>query len=174
MEALSGLRPAFGADGTVTAGNASPINDGAAVVAVVSRRVCETMGLPHALRFVDGVAAGVDPQLPGTGPIAATRRLLERVGTGMQDVDLVEVTEAFAGQALACVDALQIPEDRVNVGGGAIALGHPWGASGAVLVTRLFTEMIRSPQGDTPPRLGLATVAGAGGIGVATLVERHG
>ena len=173
MRALSGLRPAFGADGTVTAGNASPVNDGAAVVAVVSPRVRDAMGLPHALRFVDGVAAGVDPQLPGTGPIAATRRLLERVGMDMQDIDLVEVTEAFAGQTLACLDALRIPEDRVNLGGGAIALGHPWGASGAVLMTRLFTEMVRSPQAGTSPRCGLATVAGAGGVGVATLVERH-
>jgi acetyl-CoA C-acetyltransferase len=122
---------------------------------------------------VDGVAAGVDPTMPGAGPIAATRRLLARVPhVGVDDIDIVEFTEAFAGQTLACLDALAIAHERVNVAGGAIALGHPWGASGAVLVARLFTEMIRAPQSASAPRYGLAAVAGAGGIGVATLFER--
>ena len=174
LRALAGLPPAFGAGGTVTAGNASPINDGAAIVAVASTQVREALGVGHALRFVEGTAAGVDPRLPGTGPIAATRRLLDRVGIGVADIDLIELTEAFAGQALACIDALEIPGDRVNVRGGAIALGHPWGASGAVLVTRLFTEMVRAPDRQPPPRYGLATLAGAGGVGVATLLERDG
>jgi acetyl-CoA C-acetyltransferase len=174
LRALAGLPPAFGAGGTVTAGNASPINDGSAIVAVASSQVREALGVGAALRFVEGTAAGVDPRSPGTGPIAATRRLLERVGIGVADIDLIELTEAFAGQALACIDALEMPGDRVNVRGGAIALGHPWGASGAVLVTRLFTEMVRAPDGQPPPRYGLATLAGAGGVGVATLLERDG
>ena len=173
---LSRFPPVFSPDGTVTAGNSSPINDGAAVVAVVSDAVRRRIELPTALRVVEGVAAGVDPAMPGAGPIAATQALFKRVATvELNAVDLVELTEAFAGQALACVDALGIAEERLNVAGGAIALGHPWAASGAVLVTRLFTEMVRAPQagaGEPAPRYGLATVAGAGGLGVATLFER--
>jgi acetyl-CoA C-acetyltransferase len=176
LRALGRFPPVFGADGTVTAGNASPINDGAAVVAVVSGAVRRRLGGP-ALRVVDGVAAGVDPALPGTGPIAAVTALLRRhPDVDLAGIDLVEITEAFAGQALACLDALGVDEQRVNVGGGAIALGHPWGASGAVLVCRLFTEMVRAPRHTPPPGRGLAMVAGAGGVGVATLFERvaHG
>jgi acetyl-CoA C-acetyltransferase len=173
LRSLSRFPPVFSPDGTATAGNASPINDGAAVVAVVSAAVLRRLGGPPALRVVDGVAAGVDPTMPGAGPIAATRRLLARVPhVGVDDIDIVEFTEAFAGQTLACLDALAIAHERVNVAGGAIALGHPWGASGAVLVARLFTEMIRAPQSASAPRYGLAAVAGAGGIGVATLFER--
>lgn len=172
LETLARFPPVFSADGTVTAGNASPINDGAAVVVVVSGAVLRRLAVP-ALRIVDGVAAGVDPALPGAGPIAATTALLRRnPGVDLADVALVEITEAFAGQALACLGALGITEQRVNVGGGAIALGHPWGASGAVLVCRLFTEMVRAPRSTPPPASGLATVAGAGGVGVATLFER--
>jgi acetyl-CoA C-acetyltransferase len=171
LRTLARFPPVFSSDGTVTAGNASPINDGAALVAVVSGAVLRRLGAP-ALRIVDGVAAGVDPTLPGGGPIAATTALLRRnPGVDLSDVGLVEITEAFAGQALACLDALGIAEERVNVGGGAIALGHPWGASGAVLVCRLFTEMLRAARA-APPASGVATVAGAGGVGVATLVER--
>ena len=171
LRTLARFPPVFSPDGTVTAGNASPINDGAALVAVVSGAVLRRLGAP-ALRIVDGVAAGVDPALPGGGPIAATTALLRRnPGVDLSDVGVVEITEAFAGQALACLDALGIAEERANVGGGAIALGHPWGASGAVLVCRLFTEMLRAGN-PTPPPSGVATVAGAGGVGVATLVER--
>jgi acetyl-CoA C-acetyltransferase len=173
LRSLARFPPVFGADGTVTAGNASPINDGAAVVAIVSAAVHHRLGGPPALRIVDGIAAGVDPTMPGAGPIAATRRLLARVPhVGVDALDLIEFTEAFAGQTLACLDALGIAVERVNVGGGAIALGHPWGASGAVLVTRLFTEMVRATHPGSAPRHGLATVAGAGGVGVATLFER--
>jgi acetyl-CoA C-acetyltransferase len=170
LRSLSRFPPVFTPDGTVTAGNSSPINDGAAIVAVVSTAVCRRLERP-ALRVVDGVAAGVEPAMPGAGPIAATQALFKRVASvDLGAVDLVELTEAFAGQALACTDALGIAEERLNVAGGAIALGHPWGASGAVLVTRLFTEMVRTPS--ARPRYGLATVAGAGGLGVATLFER--
>jgi acetyl-CoA C-acetyltransferase len=138
----------------------------------VSAEVHRRLGAPPALRVVDGVAAGVDPALPGAGPVAAARRLLTRVpGISLDDVAVIEFTEAFAGQTLACLDALEIAPERVNVAGGAIALGHPWGASGSVLVARLFTEMVRAPAGPLP-RHGLATVAGAGGVGVATLFER--
>jgi acetyl-CoA C-acetyltransferase len=177
LRSLSRFPPVFSPDGTVTAGNASPVNDGAAVAAVVSAALHRRLGSPPALRVVDSVAAGVDPTMPGAGPIAATRRLFTRVSRlGVGDVDIVEFTEAFAGQTLACLDALAIAPERVNVAGGAIALGHPWGASGAVLVARLFTEMVRAPasapQPASAPRYGLAAVAGAGGIGVATLFER--
>ena len=172
LPTLARFPPAFSPDGTVTAGNASAHNDGAAVVAVVSDAVRRRIG-GAALRIVDGVAAGVDPALPGIGPVAATRTLLRRnPQVELDDLALVEITEAFAGQALACLDALGIGEERVNVGGGAIALGHPWGASGAVLVCRLFTEMVRTLRRAAPPWCGLATVAGAGGVGVATLFER--
>jgi acetyl-CoA C-acetyltransferase len=173
LRSLSRFPPVFGPGGTVTAGNASPINDGAAVAAIVSAAVLRRLGDPPALRVVDGVAAGVEPAMPGAGPVAATRCLLARPGhLQLRDVDLVEFTEAFAGQTLACLDALGITEERVNLGGGAIALGHPWGASGAVLVARLFTEMVRAPWPGSAPCHGLATVAGAGGVGVATLFER--
>jgi acetyl-CoA C-acetyltransferase len=173
LRSLSRFPPVFSPDGTVTAGNASPINDGAAVVAVVSAAAHRRLGGPPALRVVDGIAAGVDPAMPGAGPVTATRRLLARVPhVGVDDVEVIEFTEAFAGQTLACLDTLGIAQERVNVAGGAIALGHPWGASGAVLVARLFTEMVRAPRPGSAPRSGLATVAGAGGVGVATLFER--
>jgi acetyl-CoA C-acetyltransferase len=177
LDVLARFPPVFGQDGTVTAGNASPVNDGAAVVAVVSAAVRDRLPPAPALRFAGGAAAGVDPALPGSGPVAATRALLERAPVGLDAIDLVELTEAFAAQALACldtlgVDALGRDEQRVNVGGGAIALGHPWGASGAVLVVRLYTEIVRRPASAPAPRYGLATIAGAGGVGVATLLER--
>lgn len=173
LAALQRLAPMYGEDGTVTVGTTAPINDAAAVVAVASRHRCERLGVPGVLQFVDGVTAGVDPRFPGAGPVAAVRQLLERRCLGADDLDIIEFTEAFAGQTLACLDALELDPARVNVAGGALALGHPWGASGAVLVTRLFSEMVRSPQGRSPPTRGLATLAGAGGVGVATLLERR-
>lgn len=171
LRALQRMPPVFTADGTATAGNTARINDGAAVVAVVSDQVRRRLEQP-ALRIIDGVAAGVDPALPGAGPISATRLLLERnPDVDLAAIDLIEITEAFAGQALACLDALGLDEQRVNVGGGAIAVGHPWGASGAVLLCRLFTELVRAPQAPAQST-GLAMIAGAGGVGVATLVRR--
>ncbi|MFB7181110.1 thiolase family protein [Streptomyces sp. NPDC056257] len=175
LEKLARLRPAFVEGGTVTAGNSCPVNDGAAMVAVVSERKFRELGLTRGLRVIDSAVTGVDPEILGWGPVPAVRRLLERnPGLDLADVELVEFTEAFAGQVLACLDELGIPEERVNRGGGAIALGHPWGASGAVLVTRLFSDMF----GDTDPvagraRYGLATLGAAGGLGIATLFERH-
>ncbi|MFB7633426.1 thiolase family protein [Streptomyces sp. NPDC056149] len=175
LEKLARLKPVFAEGGTVTAGNACPVNDGAAMVAVVSERKFRELGLAKGLRVVDAAVTGVDPEILGWGPVPAVRRLLKRnPGITLEDIALVEFTEAFAGQVLACLDELGIPEERVNRGGGAIALGHPWGASGAVLVTRLFSDMF----GPCDPvaagaRYGLATLGAAGGLGIATLFERH-
>ncbi|PWC56506.1 thiolase family protein [Azospirillum sp. TSO22-1] len=165
-EKLARLPPVFMPGGTVTAGNACPVNDGAAVVAVVSERRFAAMAGARGLRVADSAAAGVDPNLLGTGPIPAVRRLLARnPGLRLDAIDLVEFNEAFAAQVLACLDTLGIPEDTVSVGGGALALGHPYGASGAVLVTRLFSEL-------APGQRGLATLGIGGGLGLATLLER--
>ncbi|HYG90802.1 MAG TPA: thiolase family protein [Azospirillum sp.] len=164
-EKLARLAPVFVPGGTVTAGNACPVNDGAAVVAVVSERRFAAMTGARGLVVVDSAAAGVDPNLLGTGPIPAVRRLLaHHPDLTVDGIDLVEFNEAFAAQVLACLDALGIPEERVSVGGGALALGHPYGASGGVLVTRLFSELRIGQRG-------LATLGIGGGIGLATLVE---
>jgi acetyl-CoA C-acetyltransferase len=172
MERLAALPPAFVADGRVTAGNSCPINDGAAAVLIVSALRFRSMGARVGLRVVESAIAGVDPRLLGTGPIASTRELFARTtGLTMDAVDVVEFNEAFAGQVLACLDALKIPESKVNMGGGAIALGHPFGASGAVLVVRLFTEMVRRAKTPANARIGLATLGIAGGLGISTLVE---
>ncbi|HEY0836695.1 MAG TPA: thiolase family protein [Azospirillum sp.] len=169
-EKLARLKPAFVEGGTVTAGNACPVNDGAAVVAVVSERRFRRLGLTGGLLVVDSTAAGVDPGLLGTGPVPAVRRLLARnPGLRLDDVDLVEFNEAFAAQVLACLDTLGIAEEKVCVGGGALALGHPYGASGAILVTRLFAGMTAP---NAAARRGLATLGIGGGLGLATLVER--
>lgn len=170
LEKLARLKPVFVEGGTVTAGNACPVNDGAAVVAVVSERRFRQLGLSAGLLVVDSTAAGVDPNLLGTGPVPAVRRLLARnPALRLDAVDLVEFNEAFASQVLACLDTLGIAEERVSVGGGALALGHPYGASGAILVTRLFSEMT-APDADA--RRGLATLGIGGGLGLATLLER--
>lgn len=168
---LSRLRPVFGAGGTVTAGNSTGVNDGAAVVAVVSERVRAHWRLPG-LAITDAAQRGVDPALPGLGPVAAVRALRTLTGDdGSVDwtgVDRVEVNEAFAAQVLACCDALGLPEERVCEDGGALALGHPWGASGAVLAVRLHTALVRERRGTT----GVAAIAVGGGQGVALAVER--
>jgi acetyl-CoA C-acetyltransferase len=172
LERLGRLPAAFCDGGTVTAGNACPINDGVAIVAIVSERKFQQLGLQRGLRILDSIAVGVDPQLPGMGPVAAVQALLQRHPA---QIDCVEFNEAFASQVLACLDQLKISENLVNIGGGAIALGHPYGASGAILMTRLFSELVRSPQiPDRPPRVGLATIGVGGGMGLATLVERTG
>lgn len=171
LEKLAALRPILRPDGTVTAGNACPVNDGAAMVAVVSERKFRSLGLTHGLAVVDSAAAGVDPKLLGTGPIPAVTRLLARnPGLTVDDIDLVEFNEAFAAQVLASLDALGIDRSRVSVGGGALALGHPYGASGTILVTRLFSEML-FPAAGRAPRRGLATLGIGGGLGLATLLE---
>jgi acetyl-CoA C-acetyltransferase len=160
---LARLPAAFVPGGTVTAGNSCGVSDGAAVVAVVPG----SWGL-SGLRVVDRQVSGGDPARPGTAMVPAVRALLDRNGLVAGDLGAVEVTEAFAGQVLACLDAVGIDEKVVCTGGGAIALGHPWGASGAVLMVRLFTRMVRQDG----PSLGLAACAVGGGLGVATLVSR--
>jgi acetyl-CoA C-acetyltransferase len=167
IEKLSALHPVFRENGTVTAGNACPMNDGAAIVLIMSEKKCYELGLVPTLRFVDSAAAGVDPNLLGIGPVPAVTNLLNRTGVSVGEVDLVEFNEAFASQVIASLQLLNIPEEKVNIGGGALALGHPYGASGAVLVTRLMTEMKQKKA-----RYGLATLGIGGGLGLASLFER--
>lgn len=165
LESLAGLRPAFGKDGMVTAGNASGIVDGAAAL-VLSTSSARGHGKPLA-RVVSWGVAGVSPDIMGIGPAPASRKALADAGLNLADIDLIEVNEAFAGQVLACYDDLGIDPDRVCRQGGALALGHPWGASGAVLVVRLFTQLVRQSAG----RYGLAAIAAGGGQGTALVVE---
>jgi acetyl-CoA C-acetyltransferase len=166
-EVLAGLKPAFRAGGTVTAGNASGINDGAAALVVASETKAGELGIEPLGTFVGSAVAGVDPRVMGIGPIPAVRKLLERTGIGVEDVDLVELNEAFASQSLAVVRELGLDEERVNVNGGAIALGHPLGMSGARLVVSLLHELRRRDG-----RYGLATLCVGVGQGVAALFER--
>ncbi len=167
LEGLARLRPAFRDGGTVTAGNASGINDGAAAVLVVdSERGCE-MGLRPMARVVATAVAGVDPRVMGIGPVPAVRKALDRAGLTVADLDVVELNEAFASQSVACMDELGLDPARVNPNGGAIALGHPLGASGARLVTMLVHELAR-----TGGRYGLASMCIGVGQGIATVVER--
>lgn len=167
MESLSKLRPAFKTDGTVTAGNASGINDGAAVVVVMSRDKAEELGLSILASIAAYANAGLDPKLMGCGPIAASQKALDKAGWTVADLDLVEGNEAFAAQACAVNQALGINPDIVNVNGGAIALGHPIGASGARVLVTLLHEMEKRDA-----KRGLATLCIGGGMGTALLVER--
>ena len=166
-EKLAGLRPAFRKDGTVTAGNASGINDGAAALVIASEERARDLGVRPLGAFVGSAVAGVDPAVMGIGPIPAVRKLLDRTGVAAGDVDLVELNEAFASQSLAVVRDLGIDEERVNVNGGAIAIGHPLGMSGARLVVTLLHELGRR-QG----RYGIATMCVGVGQGQAALFER--
>jgi 3-oxoadipyl-CoA thiolase len=166
-EALAGLKPAFRKDGTVTAGNASGINDGAAALVIASEETAHKLGADPLGAFVGSAVAGVDPRVMGIGPIPAVRKLLERTGVSAADIDLVELNEAFASQSLAVVRELGFDEERVNVNGGAIALGHPLGMSGARLVVSLLHELRRRDG-----RYGLATLCVGVGQGVAALFER--
>jgi 3-oxoadipyl-CoA thiolase len=166
-KALEGLRPAFRDGGTVTAGNASGINDGAAALVVASDERANELGIEPLGTFVASAAAGVDPRVMGVGPIPAVRKVLDRAGIGAGDLDLVELNEAFASQSLAVIRELGLDEDKVNVNGGAIALGHPLGMSGARLVVSLLHELRRRDG-----RYGLATLCVGVGQGVATLFER--
>lgn len=165
---LARMRPVFSADGTVTAGNACAINDGAAAVLVMSEAKCQELGLTPTMRFVDAVSAGVDPNLLGIGPIPAVKNLLRRVGKQMDEIDLFEFNEAFASQVLASVRELKIPKSKLNINGGALAFGHPYGASGAILVTRLFSLMQESSA-----KRAIATLGIGGGIGLASLFEKY-
>ncbi|MBA9085547.1 acetyl-CoA C-acetyltransferase [Fontibacillus solani] len=166
IEQLQKLPSIFQEQGTVTAGNACPINDGAALVLMMSREKCEELGLKPILRVVDAQAAGVDPNYSGIGPVPAVQKVLRRHQLSVSDLDIVEFNEAFASQVLASLKELQIPENKVNRGGGALAIGHPYGASGAILMTRLCAEMLHQPY-----KRGLATLGIGGGLGIATIVE---
>ena len=167
VERLARLRPAFRDGGTVTAGNSCGISDGAAAVAVVDGATHDALGVPG-LRVLAAATAGVDPRRPGIGLVPAVQRALTSAGLSLDDLDAIEINEAFAGQVLACCDELGLDPERVCPQGGALALGHPWGASGAVLVVRLFTQLVRGDGG----RYGLAAIAAGGGQGVALVVER--
>jgi 3-oxoadipyl-CoA thiolase len=165
--ALAKLKPAFAADGTVTAGNASGINDGAAALLVVESERARALGLKPYARIVATAVAGVDPSVMGAGPIPAIRKLLERTGLTAADIDRVELNEAFASQAVACITELGLDPAKTNVHGGAIALGHPLGASGARMATTLVRELRRSGG-----RYGIAAMCVGVGQGIAMLVER--
>jgi 3-oxoadipyl-CoA thiolase len=167
MEALARLRPAFREGGTVTAGNSSGINDGASATVVVSRSFAEREGLTPMARVVSTAVAGVNPAVMGLGPIPAVRKALQRAELGVADLDLVELNEAFASQSIAVMRELGLDPQKVNVNGGAIALGHPLGMSGARLITMLSHELAR-----TGKRYGLATMCIGVGQGIATVIER--
>lgn len=169
MAALARLRPAFREGGSVTAGNSSGLNDGAAALVVASGAYVERAGARPLARIVTTAVAGVDPACMGIGPVPATRKALARSGLGVEDLDLVELNEAFAAQSLACIRDLGLDPARVNVNGGAIALGHPLGASGARILTTLVHELRRRRA-----RYGLATMCIGVGQGIATIVENGG
>jgi acetyl-CoA C-acetyltransferase len=167
LEALSRLKPVFKKDGTVTAGNASGINDGAAAVSLMSRHEAEKRGIEKLVSIKSWASCGVDPALMGTGPIPSSKKALELAGWNVKDVDLFEINEAFAAQSLAVIKTLSIPSEKVNVNGGAIALGHPIGASGTRILVTLIHEMIKRDV-----KKGLATLCIGGGMGIAMCVER--
>jgi 3-oxoadipyl-CoA thiolase len=167
MEALGKLRPAFREGGTVTAGNSSGINDGASAVLLVEAARARELGLRPMARIVSTAVAGVDPAVMGVGPVPATRKALARAGLTVADLDLVELNEAFASQSIVCINELGLDPDKVNVDGGAIALGHPLGSSGGRLITMLVHQLRR-----TGGRYGLATMCIGVGQGIATVVER--
>ncbi len=167
LEKLSSLKPAFKEDGRVTAGNSSQISDGAAAILLMERSKAEALGLTPRARILDQTTVGVDPVIMLTGPIPATKKLLERNGMIMDDIDLVEINEAFASVVAAWRRELEPDMDRVNVNGGAIALGHPLGSTGARLITSLLHEMER-----TDKEIGLVTMCCGGGLGTGTILQR--
>jgi acetyl-CoA C-acetyltransferase len=167
LESVSGLRPAFSKDGSVTAANASGINDGAAALVLMTADEAKARGLTPLARIASWAHAGVDPEIMGTGPIPASRKALDKAGWSIADLDLIESNEAFAAQSLCVVRDLGLDPERVNVNGGAIAIGHPIGASGARILTTLLHEMKRSGANK-----GLATLCVGGGMGVAMCVEQ--
>jgi acetyl-CoA acetyltransferase family protein len=167
IEGLSQLKPAFKEDGKITAGNSSQVSDGAAAVLLMTREKADELGLKPRARIFDQTTVGVDPVIMLTGPIPATQKLLERNGMTMDDIDLVEINEAFASVVAAWRRELDPDMDRVNVNGGAIALGHPLGSTGARLITTLLHEMERSDK-----EMGLVTMCCGGGLGTGTLIQR--
>ena len=167
LDALSRLKPVFKKDGTVTAGNASGINDGAAAVILMTADEAEKKNAKKLVSIKSWASCGVDPALMGTGPIPSSKKALELAGWDIKDVDLFEINEAFAAQSLAVINTLAIPEEKVNVNGGAIALGHPIGASGTRILVTLIHEMIKRDV-----KKGLATLCIGGGMGIAMCIER--
>lgn len=165
-EVLNGLRPVFRPDGSVTAGNSSPLSDGAAGVIVMSREKAEALGLTPLARFVGFAVAGVRPEIMGVGPIKAIPKVLERTGLSLDDIDLIELNEAFSSQALAVMRTLELDPEIVNVNGGAIALGHPLGCTGAKLTVQLINEMKRRDN-----KYGMVTMCIGGGMGAAGIFE---
>ena len=166
-EGIAKLRPAFKKDGVVTAANSSGINDGAAAVVVMSEEKAKELGVTPMATWVAGALAGVDPTIMGIGPVAATRKVMAKTGMNIDDFDLIEANEAFAAQSLAVAHDLGINNDKLNVNGGAIAMGHPVGASGCRILVTLLHEMVKSDA-----KKGLATLCIGGGMGCATIVER--
>ncbi|MCL6575899.1 3-oxoadipyl-CoA thiolase [Kyrpidia sp.] len=167
LETLGKLKPAFKERGTVTAGNSSGINDGAAALLLAAPEKARELGLAPMARIVTSAVAGVDPAVMGIGPIPAVRKALKRAGLTIEDIDLIELNEAFAAQAVACMRELNIPREKLNVNGGSIAIGHPLGSTGARLLTTLLYEMNRRKA-----RYGLVTMCIGVGQGIATIVER--
>jgi acetyl-CoA acetyltransferase family protein len=171
MESLGRLKPAFRKNGTVTAGNSSGLNDGAAAVLLMSETKAKELGLKPLARIVASAAAGVPPRTMGLGPVPATRKALQRAGLSIDDIGLVELNEAFAVQSLAVMQELGLRHEITNVNGGAIALGHPLGCSGARILTTLLHEMRRRAPQERPPYYGLATLCVGVGQGEATIIE---
>jgi acetyl-CoA acetyltransferase family protein len=171
LEALGRLRPAFRKGGTVTAGNSSGLNDGAAALLLMSAEKAAALNLKPMARIVASAAAGVNPRTMGLGPVPATRKVLSRSGLSLDQIGLVELNEAFAVQSLAVIKELGLSEEITNVNGGAIALGHPLGCSGARILTTLLHEMRRRAPGEKRPYYGLATLCVGVGQGEATIVE---
>ena len=169
LEKLAGLKPAFQKDGTVTAGNASGINDGAGALLLASAKAVEKYGLKPMAKIVSMAVAGVDPSIMGIGPVPATKKALHRAGLSINDIDLAELNEAFASQVLACIHELQLPLNKINVNGGSIAIGHPLGASGVRISTTLLHEMRRRNS-----KYGLATMCVGVGQGAAIIYKNLG
>lgn len=166
LEGISGLRPAFKKDGVITAANASGINDGAAALVIMSAEKAEELGVKPLMKWIGGTSAGCEPEVMGLGPIYAVRKLWERTGLSMDDMDLIELNEAFSAQALACIRDLNVPMDKCNVNGSGIALGHPVGCTGARIVVSLMYEMAKRSS-----KKGLASLCVGGGMGVASVWE---
>jgi acetyl-CoA acetyltransferase family protein len=171
MESLGRLRPAFRKNGTVTAGNSSGLNDGAAAVLLMSAQKAEELGIKPLVRIIASAAAGVPPRTMGLGPVPATQKVLQRAGLKIEDIGLIELNEAFAVQSLAVMQELGLRHEITNVNGGAVALGHPLGCSGARLLTTLVHEMRRRAPNEKRPYYGLATLCVGVGQGEATIVE---
>ncbi|WP_099352872.1 thiolase family protein [Fredinandcohnia onubensis] len=167
LETLAKLKPVFKKDGTVTAGNSSGINDGSSAILVMEKELAERLGLKPIARVVTSAVSGVHPDYMGIGPVPATRKALQRAGLTVDDLDLIEINEAFAAQSVACIKELELDMDKVNVNGGAIALGHPLGCSGARIVTTLVHEMQKRDV-----HYGLATMCIGVGQGIATIIEK--